>query len=619
VCAEENLMKLKLPLLPAALLLASQPLFAADAALDAVIVTASRTARTADETLAPVTVVTSADIERLQAQSLPELFNGLPGLSVANNGGMGKATGVFLRGAEAGHVLVLIDGVKAGSATLGTTSFEQLPVGEIERIEIVRGPRSSLYGSEAIGGVIQIFTRKGGGAFTPHFSVGAGSDRTGQFSGGFTGGGADKWVSVNLSGIDTQGFNACNGTFSAGCYTVEPDNDGYRNLAGSARAGMRLDGGTEVDVRWLRSNSTTQFDGDFVNESKSAQQVLGGSLRLSPLAAWRVTLLAGRSVDESDGYKDGAWMSRFDTQRDTFSWQNDLALDAKQLVTLGFDYQDDSIASDTAYTVARRDNRGLFAQYQGDFGAHSVQFSARGDDNQQFGKHGTGGVSWGMRIGETLLLTAAYGTAFKAPIFNDLYYPGYGSPDLKPESSRSAELGLRGSGGAANWSLNAYETRVDDLIAYDAARYAPGNVSSALIRGLEGSLGMRLADWQVNAHVTLLNPENRSSGAHSGKNLARRPEQTLRLDLDRDLGKVRVGATLLAVGESYDDLANQRRLGGYATLDLRADYKLTKDWLVQAKAANLFDRDYETAAFYNQPGRSLFVTLRYQPAQPEKR
>ncbi len=611
---------MKLRLLPAALLLASPSLFAADAALDAVIVTASRTARTADETLAPVTVITRADIERLQAQSLPELLNGLPGLSVANNGGMGKATGVFLRGSEAGHVLVLIDGVKAGSATLGTTPFEQLPVGEIERIEIVRGPRSSLYGSEAIGGVIQIFTRKGGGTLTPNFSLGAGSYGTGQFSAGVSGGGANNWYSANLSGIDTNGFNACNGQPGvAGCFTSEPDKDGYRNLAGSARAGMRFNNGAEVDVNWLRSNSATQFDGGFVNESKTLQQVMGGSVRFSPLAAWRVALLAGTSLDESDSYKNGAWMSRFDTRRDTLSWQNDLAFDANQLLTLGFDYQNDSIASDTAYAVTRRDNLGLFAQYQGDFGAHSLQFSVRGDDNRQFGSHNTGAAAWGYKLGGGMRFTASYGSAFKAPTFNDLYYPGYGNADLKPESSRSAELGLRGSGGAANWSVNIFETRVDDLIAYDASRYAPGNVSSALIRGLEGSVGMRLADWQVHAHATLLDPENRSSGANNGKNLARRPEQSLRLDLDRELGKYRVGATLLAAGERFDDLANRRRLGGYATLDLRADYRLAKDWLVQAKAANLFDRNYETAAFYNQPGRSLFVTLRYQPAQPEKR
>lgn len=606
---------MKLRLLPAALLLASHPLFAAEAALEAVIVTASRTARTADETLAPVTVITRGDIERLQAQSVLELLTGQPGIAVSNTGGLGKTSGVFLRGGESSHVLVLIDGVKVGSATNGATPFEQLPIDQIERIEIVRGPRSSLYGSEAIGGVIQIFTRKGSGPLTPSFSLGAGSHRTGQFSGGLSGGGADTWYNLSLSGVDSDGFNACKGSASAGCFTFEPDKDGYRNLAGSARGGMRLANGTEVDVRWLRSNSATQFDGGFVNYSKTVQQVLGVSLRLNPLAAWQMTLNGGRSLDDSDSYKNSAWMSRFNTRRDTLSWQNDLSVSANQLVTLGLDYQNDDVDSNNAYTVTRRDNRGAFAQYQGNFGAHNLQFSLRGDDNQQFGNRTTGGAAWGIKLTDKLRLAASYGTAFKAPTFNDLYYPGYGSPDLKPESSRSAELGLRGKHSGIDWALNAFRTEVEDLIAFDASRYAPGNVASARILGLEGTLGMRIREWRANAAVTLLDPENRSAGAHFGKQLARRPEQSLRLDLDRNLGPYRFGATLLAAGARYDDLANTRRLGGYATLDLRADYRVAKEWLLQAKAGNLFDRDYETAAFYNQPGRNVFITLRYQPTR----
>ena len=611
---------MKFRLLPAAMLLiGSHPLSAADnsaelgdSPLKAVIVTATRTAQTADATLAAVTVLTRQDIERSQAQSVGDLLGGLPGISLANNGGLGKTTSVFLRGTEAGHVLVLVDGVKVGSATLGATAFEYLPVGQIERIEIVRGPRSSLYGSEAIGGVIQIFTRRGGGALTPAFSLGAGSHRSGQAMLGVSGGGADSWFNFSASAIDTDGFNACNGSSRAGCYTFEPDRDGYRNASASARAGHRFAGGAEIDVRWLRSSNRNKFDGGFVNEAQAVQQVFGANLRFSPLSPWRVTLLAGRSQDDNDNFKDGVFMSRFNTQRDTLSLQNDVELGASRLLTLGFDYQDDSIVADTVYTVTSRDNTGVFAQYQADFGAHNLQFSLRNDDNRQFGNRATGGAAWGYALGDGLRLTASYGTAFKAPTFNDLYYPGYGNANLKPESSRSAELGLRGAKGHGNWALNVFHTEVDELIAFDADTYAPGNVASARIRGLEAVAGARVAQWRANAGLTLLAPENRSAGAYNGKLLARRAEQTLRLDLDRELGSYRIGATLLAVGERFDDLANTRRLGGYATLDLRAEYPFARDWLLQARAANLFDRDYETAAFYNQPGRSLFVTVRYQ-------
>ncbi len=602
--------------LPAAalLLLGSPSAFATD--IDPIIVTATRTAQTADETLSSVTVITRKEIERQQAQSVQDLLRGIPGVDIANNGGPGKATSVFLRGTESDHVLVLIDGVKVGSATLGSAAFQNIPVEQIERIEIVRGPRSSLYGSEAIGGVIQIFTRKGGGALKPFFSIGGGSYQTYSASAGVSGGGERGWFSLNGSGIDTEGFNACDGKPSpggAGCFTTEPDKDGYRNLSGSLRAGYRFDSGIEVDVHALRANGDTEFDGSFVNESESVQQVLGGTLRVSPADMWHITLTAGRSRDESDNFKDSTFQSRFDTERDTLSFQNDLSITPDHLLTVGTDYQDDRVDGTTAYAVTSRDNTALFTQYQGTFGAQDVQLSLRRDDNEQFDDHTTGGAAWGHALGKTLRLTASYGTAFKAPTFNELYFPGFGNPNLGPEESRSLEFGLRGEPAWGHWTLNAYETRVDDLIAFDASTSAPANIDQARIHGLEAVLGTRLENWDLNANLTLLDPENRSGGANDGNVLPRRARKSLRFEADRDFGRYRLGATLLAAGKRYDDLANTRSLGGYATLDVRAEYSLAKDWRLQARIENLLDKDYETAAFFNQPGRSLYLTLRYQP------
>lgn len=598
----------------ALLLLGSHSAFATD--LDPIIVTATRTAQTAEETLSSVTVITRTEIERQQAQSVQELLRGIPGVSIANNGGPGKATSLFLRGTESDHVLVLIDGIKVGSATLGTTAFEDIPVEQIERVEIVRGPRSSLYGSEAIGGVIQIFTRTGGGDLKPFFSVGGGSDRTYNSSAGLSGGGERGWFSVSASGIDTEGFNACDGKPSpggAGCFTTEPDKDGYRNVSGSLRAGYRFDTGLEMDVHALRAEGKNEFDGRFVNESESMQQVLGGTLRFSPVEIWQATLTVGRSRDESDNFKDGVFKSRFNTERDTVTFQNDFAIAIEHLLTVGADHLDDRVDGTTAYAVSSRDNTGLFTQYQGTLGAHDVQLSLRQDDNEQFGSQNTGGAAWGYALSESLRLTASYGTAFKAPTFNELYFPGFGKPNLRPETSRSVELGLRGESTWGHWSLNAYETRIDDLIAFDSRIFAPANIDQARIRGLEAVLGTRLGNWDLNANLTLLAPENRSASATDGNVLPRRARQFLRLDADRDFGRYRLGTTLLAADKRYDDLANTRRLSGYATLDVRAEVALTKDWRVQARVENLLDKDYETAAFFNQPGRSLYLTLRYQP------
>jgi vitamin B12 transporter len=601
--------------LPATALLLLLDCHSAYATLGPIIITATRTAQTADETLSSVTVITRKEIERQQAQSVQDLLRGIPGADIANNGGPGKATSVFLRGTESDHVLVLIDGVKVGSATLGTTAFQDIPVEQIERIEIVRGPRSSLYGSEAIGGVIQIFTRKGGGALKPFFSIGGGSYRTYSASAGVSGGGERGWFSLSANGIDTEGFNACDGKPSpggAGCFTTEPDKDGHRNLSGSLRAGYRFESSAELDFHALRATGDTEFDGGFVNESESVQQVAGGTLRFSPLDAWQIMLAAGQSRDESDNFKDDTFKSRFDTERDTLSFQNDLSIATDHLLTVGADYQDDRVEGTTAYAVSSRDNTGLFTQYQGGIGAHDVQLSLRRDDNQQFGDRSTGGAAWGYALSEGLRLTAAYGTAFKAPTFNELYFPGYGNPDLRPEESHSFEIGVGGQAAGGHWSLNAYDTRIDDLIAFDSSTFAPANIDQARLRGLEAVLGTRSGNWDLNGNFTLLDAENRSAGVNSGNLLPRRARQSLRFDADRDFGRYRIGATLLAAGKRYDDLANTHELSGYATLDVRAEYSLAKDWRLQARVENLFDKDYETAAFFNQPGRSLYLTLRYQ-------
>lgn len=602
--------------LPSAAVLLLGSFSAAAESIPPLVVTASRTAETGDQTLSSVTVISREDIERAQASSVATLLRGVPGVIITNNGGAGKSTSVFLRGTESDHVLVLIDGIKVGSATLGTTAFQDIPVEQIDRIEIVRGPRSSLYGSEAIGGVIQIFTRKGGGRFSPYFTVGVGSYHSYEASVGVSGGGDHGWFNATAGGIDTKGFNACEGLPSpggAGCYTDEPDKDGYRNVSATLHAGYRFENETELDVHALRVDSDNEFDGGYVNASESAQQVVGGTLRFAPLAVWQAELTVGRSLDDADNFLDGIFRSRFDTQRDTRSLQNNITLGPAHLFTFGADDQTDRVDSTTAYSVNSRDNTGLFSQYQGAFGHHDLQLALRRDDNEQFGRHGTGSAAWGWSLNDRLRFTAAYGTAFKAPTFNELYFPGYGNPDLDPETAKSLELGLNAQLRQGAWSLHIYENRVTDLIAFDAATFSPANIAQARIRGVEALLDYRLGDWNLRTNLTLLDPENQSEDSNSGNTLPRRARQTVRFDVDGSVGGYRYGATLLAETRRYDDLENSRELAGYATIDLRAETTLGKNWRIQGRIENLFDKHYETAAFFNQPGISLYMTLRYQP------
>jgi len=317
-----------------------------------------------------------------------------------------------------------------------------------------------------------------------------------------------------------------------------------------------------------------------------------------------------RSQDHAKDYIDGVFVESYDTNRDTLSWQNDIAIGTNQLFTLGADRLKDSVDSTTAYTVSTRTDDGLYAQYQGAFNAHDLQLSLRRDDNEQFGQHNTGGIAWGYGIMNGLRLTASYGTAFKAPTFNDLYYPGFSNPMLKPETSRTVEVGVSGKQAAGRWSVHVYQTDIEDLIAYNSSIFLPDNLQSSRIQGIEAICATSLLGWQVNTDLTLIKPENRTAGAHDGNTLPRRAEQALRIAADRDINRYSLGATLFAEGRRYDDLANTAKLGGYGTVDLRVGYAINKAWQLQARIANLFDKEYQTADHYNQQGRSFFITLR---------
>lgn len=587
--------------------------------LDQVVVTATRTASTQDQTLASVSVIDREQIERLQPASLPALLRGAAGVSLANNGGPGKSTSLFLRGTESDHVLVLVDGIKIGSATSGGAALQDIPVEQIERIEIVRGPFSSLYGSEALGGVIQIFTRRPQGAFAPHFSVGVGSENTRRASVGVAGRSGQGWYAVNAAHHSTDGIDSFRGDPSRATPEtyLDPDRDGYRNTSLSLQGGYRFSEQWDAEARVVRAESHNEYDGSLNNQADGVQQVVGARLRYAPTESLTMTLNAGRSDDLSDAFLDGVYSSTFDTRREVASLQADIAVGAG-LLTAGFDWQADAVRSSTEYSVDSRSNRALFGQWQQTLGEHALQLSLRRDDNSQFGGQTTGSALWGWDFTDALRLTASYGTAFKAPTFNELYFTGYGNPNLGPETSQSLEMGLRGEHDWGGWTLNAFQSRIDDLIAYDSTLVddehpygQPNNIDRARIRGVELAADTELAGWELRASATWLDPANDGNSADHGNVLPRRARQSARVDADRTFGDFSIGATLNAAGERFDDLANRKRMGGYATTDLRIGYALAPKWSLRLSADNVFDREYETAKFYRQTGRTYLLSLRY--------
>ncbi|MHC5348080.1 TonB-dependent vitamin B12 receptor [Metapseudomonas furukawaii] len=592
-------------------------LAAAPLTLDEQVVTATRSERPVRASLAATTVIDREEIERSQARSVPELLRKVPGVTLSNNGGPGKNTTLFMRGAESDHVLVLIDGVKVGSVSAGLTAFQDLPVELIERIEVVRGPRSSLYGSEAIGGVIQIFTRKGGGdgRAKPWFSAGYGTHDSYEGSAGVAGGDDKAWYNLGVSSQDTDGIDALNARNSY----HESDDDGYRNLSGNLRAGYRFDSGLELDGALMRAKGHTDLDrvspipgGGLNANADNEQRLAGGRARFSPLELWDVTLQAGRSEDLALNELGGLFGSRFDTQRDSASWLNDLTLAEGHVLTLGYDWQRDKLSSSTVFDKDSRMNRGWFAQYLGEYGRQDWQLSLRRDDNEQFGTHDTGSAAWGYALTDAVRFSLSYGTAFKAPTFNELYFENFGDPNLKSETSESFELGLAGQHTWGHWSANAFRTEVEDLIAFTGPSFQARNVDSARIDGLELVLGSQWLGWDWQANATLLDSENRGHDESRGNQLPRRAQQVFNLDLDRRFSKLGLGATLHAEGRRFDDVENDDRLAGYATVDLRGEYWLTEEWRLQAKVTNLLDADYETALDFNQPGQAVYFTVRYQ-------
>lgn len=616
-------MKLHYHTLSLALALALPAVAAAQNApteLDDVTVTATRTPVALKDSVVPVQLIDRDQIDRSQANTVLELLRGRAGLDFANQGGTGKITSLFLRGTNSNQVLVLVDGVRVGSATSGMAALQDLPVDQIERVEIVRGPRSSLYGSEAIGGVIQIFTRTAGKGLQQNLSLTAGSNNLRQASAGFSNRGERGWVSAQGGYQKTDGINACRGTaagWGAGCFADEPDRDGYRNTSINVRAGYALTDTLSLEGHVLNADSFNEYDGSIFggNEADNVQQVYGGKLAWAVSDAFQLTAQVGRNRDQADNYFAAGgtrtFASNFDTRRDTASVQGDIQLAEGQQLTAGADWQNDKVTSSTAFDVKDRDNTGVFVEYQGQFGAHSLQASVRNDDNEQFGNHTTGSLGYGFALGNGFRLTASAGTGFKAPTFNDLYYPGFSNPALKPEESKSLNIGIAQYADNWNWTFNAYETRIDQLIGYDS-NFDLVNVAEARIRGAELTGFLSLAGFDINAQASFTDPRDNTSGAATYDNLlARRARTSGRLDVDKSFGPVRLGVTAAGSGHRFDNAANTVRLAGYGTVDVRVEYAINDAWSVQAKAANVFDREYETVAWYNQPGREYQLTLRY--------
>ncbi len=581
---------------------------AADAtALAPVVVTATRTPQPVTAVLADLRVIDAETIERAGALSLAELLQVHGGVEISTTGGPGQVSGLFLRGANTNHVLLLVDGVRVNSATTGTNAFEHLPLAQIERIEILRGPGSSLYGADAIGGVIQVFTKQG-----PRTQASLGAGRWGLREASLGLGrsfGATR-LSLQAAAQRSSGFSATNDAASA--FVFNPDDDAYRNTSLGLGAEHDLAAGQTLALRLTAARGTTDFDSgpgsDDVNRQRLGQLALESRNRIG--AGWRSLLRLARGTDHLD--TTGAFPGFFDTDQDQATWQNDLDLFGGTL-SAGMEGRREQVESSTAYTRSSRRQWGVFGGWNGQLGAQLIEASLRHDHDSQFGGHGSGRLGWGWRFTPQWRVSAAAGTAFKAPSFNDLYYPesfGFsGNPELQPERSRSAELAARYDGAAGRAGLVLFENRIRDLIAVDPSFTTVINVNRARIRGLTLDGAWRSGPWRLRGEATLQLPQDETSD----RLLVRRARQHGSAALDHDAGAWHAGAELVASGARFGTVANTEasRMGGYVLLHLTAGWRVAPEWTLSARLTNTFDKRYEIAQGYNTPRRNLFVSLAY--------
>ncbi|MCU0258633.1 MAG: TonB-dependent receptor [Solirubrobacteraceae bacterium] len=592
---------------------AQAPAAAPPAPLEQVTVTATRTPTRVSDAVAEVTVLEREDVERATGRTLAELLAREPGLQVSANGGLGKTSGVFIRGLEARHTLLLVDGVRLGSATVGTPSFDNLPLPAIDRIEIVRGPLSSVYGSEAVGGVVQVFTRRGEPGLVPNAFASVGTNRFAQLGGGLAFGSGAFDGAFQLVHTGTDGFSATNPSALFGTYN--PDRDGFRQNAGSFRLGWQFTPDWRVEGFALESDGETQYDDgpgvDSRAKLRNGVQSLAVSGRV--LDGWRTRLSYGRSTDVYDTLATASPFTPLGATRTTqtqLGWENTFATPLGRLLALVERIEQDVSRPGQPYTVGDRTIDAVGLGLAGEAGRHAWQGGVRHDDNSQFGGQTTGSLGYGFALTPTLRAGASYGTSFVAPSFNQLYFPGFGNPTLLPEEGRHGELSLRWSSGAQTLRGAWVDNRIR---SYIPSGPLPVNVPSTRIDGLVMSWEGRWSGLVAGASYERLDPRNTTEGPDFGKQLVRRAKDAFRMSADWMLGEYSIGGTLSAFSERYEDAANRLRMGGFTTLDLRADWRYDRAWTAGVRVNNLADKVYETAYGFNQPGREMFVTLRWSP------
>ena len=581
------------------------------------LITGNRQVQARSDSSSANTVFTRDDIDRLQPTGLTDLLGHVSGVQVARSGGRGALPGIYIRGTKSAQSLVLVDGQRMANATSADSNLQYLNIDQIERVEVLRGSRSVIYGSDAIGGVIQIFTRRGADQ-APQLRLHSaqGSYGSSQNSVGVSGG--DDHTRFNLSGAleNTAGINRT--TVS---YPVDNDHDAYRNKSVSLNLNHHLNDGLEIGLSAIKSEGKTELDATFGQKSYSNFDIssVGSFIDAQLSERWNSRLELGHSENrEKTRDKLSPDLYSFNTYRDSLNWQNSLSLDDQNSLMLGFDAYQDRVRSSTAFDKDSRWNRAVFVQHRFQGEGFSTELGLRHDKNQQFGSNNTWSASLTVPLNAANDVLLSYSEGFRAPTFNDLYYPQFGNPALEPEHSKSYELQWRSQlSETSRLETSLYRTDIQDAIVADAD-WIQQNIGAARITGFESALQQEWFGWQSSLGLAIIDPRDRDTG----KTLSRRARRTLSLDLDRQFDRLGVGASWQAVSSSYNDEQNQQPMGGYALLGLRAHWQANSDVRLDVKVDNLLDKTFTRALYgydgnyygYREERRSLQVAVTWTPS-----
>ena len=579
------------------------------------VVTASRTPTEPLPTLREAVVITRDELDAAGPVSLADVLQRYAGVEIRTTGGAGQPPSLFLRGAGNAQTLVLIDGLRAGSGSSGGTALDAIPLEMIERIEVVKGPLSSLYGSDAIGGVVQVFTR---GKSVPHLfaAAGYGSENDRRASAGVSSVDGNTAFSLAAGGRKVDARSATNPR--AGAF-YDPDRDPHDEAFANGRLSHKAWNGEELILDAFATRSRTHYDGGSPDD-RALQELTGvrASSSTEFMPWWRLRLEAGHAEDRYRS--EGGYASRYDTRRDQGTFVNEFGVGGGKAL-LGAELVRERVTGSDQYVGElfpgdRRDTAGYFASIVQAQGENRFEANVRHDQDDFYGGHTTGSSSLGFLLMAGVRASATYAQGFRAPTFNDVYgYPGFSiaSPALRPERSRNREASLRDAGTLPfHWRATAYDNRLDDLIvpvALSDGTYQATNVARARVRGIELEGDFTWHGVRMRGRFTAQRARDEDSGAR----LQGRADRFGSFDASRRFGRWTVGANVVASGPRNDATppSDAARLAGYARVDARVRYTAAKFWNVELTAVNVADRRYENAAGFDAPRRGVFLNVRF--------